>query len=690
MARGTLRFGARSIFEGADLRIEADDRIGVVGPNGSGKTSLLRVLAGEQELDGGALQVSRGTRIGYLPQDIAVNGGTQLLEFVISSVPGRTEISRQIEAAEAAMAQAMAEFEAAGGGDEASITAIGLELAALHERQGHFDTFYTEHEAAKILHGLGFVGRDHTRDLGEFSGGWKMRAVLAALLFQRPELLLLDEPTNHLDVPSVAWLSEFLRRSERAFLLISHDREFLDGQIDRIVSFEPEGVRHYKGNYTKYVKQREEEAVILENRAKNLERERAKAEAFITRFRAQANKAKAVQSRVKALERMEAPETYQQRRTMTFSFAPTKRASSTALKVESLAKSYGEHSVFEGVDLTVNRGDRIGIIGVNGAGKTTLLKIIGGELEATGGRVQFGAHVESAYYAQHHCDVLDKEDTLYESVARVDPSAGQTRVRTLLGAFLFSGDDVDKRVGVLSGGERARVALARLLSKPGNLLLMDEPTNHLDLASSDSLAESLTSFDGTTLFVSHNLAFVRRLATRIWNVEDGRVEDYPGTLDEYLERARQMRASQGEEDGGAGRRRDPTATVTVRKDAAPSSAATPASEGTGSAAAGRSHGRAKRKVEAARRRELRAKVGPVEKEVKALEVRIEALEAAQRTRSVSLSDPATYEDAERRRSLLDEYQRDADELERLTSRWELKSGQLEALMEAHAASESVD
>ena len=687
MARATLRFGARSIFEATDLRIESDDRIGLVGPNGSGKTSLLRVIAGEQELDGGALHMTRGIRIGYLPQDIAVEGGAKLLDFVLGSVPGRTALAEEIEGAEAAMNAAMQAYEETGGGDEEEITAIGLQLAALHERQGHFDTFYTKHEAAKILHGLGFAATDHERDLGEFSGGWKMRAVLAALLFQRPELLLLDEPTNHLDVPSVAWLSEFLRRSDRAFILISHDREFLDGQIDRIVSFEPEGVRHYKGNYSKYVAQREEEAIILENRAKNLERERAKAEAFITRFRAQANKAKAVQSRVKALERMEAPETYVQRRTMTFSFAPTKRTSATVLKVDALGKSYGTHPVFSGVDLTVNRGDRIGIIGVNGAGKTTLLRIIGGELAATNGTVQFGSHVESAYYAQHHCDVLEKTDTLFESVARVDPSAGQTRVRTLLGAFLFSGDDVDKQVGVLSGGERARVALARLLSKPGNMLLMDEPTNHLDLASSDSLAESLTSFDGTTLFVSHNLAFVRRLATRIWNVEDGRVEDYPGTLDEYLERARRMRAadeaaSGASKAGNTGRKRPPEGTGAVANKsggrggpkAEPPSVAGPAQ--------GREHGRAKRKLEAARRRELRERLGPLEKEVKSLEARIESLEEAQRERSVELSDPATYDDAKRRRVLLDEYQRDADELERLTSRWEMKSAQLEAMTEA--------
>ena len=697
MARATLRFGARSIFEGTDIRIEGDDRIGLVGPNGSGKTSLLRVIAGEQELDGGALHITRGTRIGYLPQDIAVDGGNRLLEFVLSSVPGRAQLARRIEAAEAAMETAMEVFEADATGDEESITTLGLELAALHEQQGHFDTFYTKHEAAKILHGLGFSPTDHARDLGEFSGGWKMRAVLAALLFQRPELLLLDEPTNHLDIPSVAWLSEFLRRSEQAFILISHDREFLDGQIDRIVSFEPEGVRHYKGNYSKYVSQREEEAVILENRAKNLERERAKAEAFITRFRAQANKAKAVQSRVKALEKMEAPETYLQRRTMTFSFAPTKRTSSTVLKVEGLDKSYGEHNVFAGVDLTVNRGDRIGIIGVNGAGKTTLLKIIGGELESTGGAVHFGSHVESAYYAQHHCDVLEPADTLFESVARVDPSAGQTRVRTLLGAFLFSGDDVDKQVGVLSGGERARVALARLLSKPGNMLLMDEPTNHLDLASSDSLAESLASFDGTTLFVSHNLAFVRRLATRIWNVEDGRVEDYPGTLDEYLDRARRMRAAD-EEGASAKRAKSAKAAKSAKSATTGSRRERPAGgkKATGKpqvsktqavaveaapAAATREHGRAKRQAEAARRRDLRTKSGPIEKEVKSLERRIELLEEAQRERSVALSDPATYEDAEKRRLLLGNYQRDADELESLTSRWEIKSAQFEAMLE---------
>ena len=688
LSAGTLRYGGRVIFERTDLRIDRDDRLGIVGPNGSGKTSMLRVLAGEQELDGGSLIIGRHARVGYLPQDITVRGGRPLLDFVLASVPGREALAQDIARAESSMAAAMEAYEAGDTESEVQLTELGLEIAALHEQQTHLETFFTKHEAAKILHGLGFTAADHDRDLGEFSGGWKMRAVLAALLFQRPDVLLLDEPTNHLDVPSVAWLGDFMRRSDRAFILISHDREFLDAQIDRVVSFEPEGVRQYRGNYSSYIKQREEEATILENRARNLERERAKAEAFITRFRAQANKAKAVQSRVKALEKMEVPETYLRRRAMSFTFPPTKRTSSTVITVERLAKAYGSHEVLEGVDLTVNRGDRIGIIGVNGAGKTTLLKIIGGELEASGGAVRFGAHVEAAYYAQHHSDILEGEATVFDSVARVDPSAGQTRVRSILGAFLFSGDDVDKQVGVLSGGERARVALARLLCKPGNVLLMDEPTNHLDLASSESLAESLASFDGTTLFVSHNLAFVRRLATRIWNVEGGTVEDYPGTLDEYLERARALRAAGPEgTQVKSGSRRAPGATGASARAAADTSAVTSSVRTTPSDAPvpsgdGTRHGKKRRQEEARRRRALKAKTGPLETQIRDLEGRIEALESSQKARSVALSDPETYEQADLRRDLLTAYQRDADELERLTDRWEMATAKLEELVDS--------
>jgi ATP-binding cassette subfamily F protein 3 len=674
----SLGFGKKTIVDNLSLRIAASDRIGLIGPNGSGKTSLLRMLAGEQGVDRGNLRFARGVRVGYLAQDLVVEGGQTLAAFVVNSVPGRAELDARLAEAEAGLAAAQAEAEA---GDEAAherLMDVAERLADIHERVAHFDTHFTEHEALRILAGLGFQASDSGRDLAEFSGGWQMRAVLAALLFQQPDLLLLDEPTNHLDMPSVAWFAAYLKRYQRAFVLVSHDREFLNEQVGRIVSFEPEGIRTHTGNYEQYVKQRAEEEVLLENRAKNLAREREKTEQLIERFRAQANKAAMVQSRIKALEKMEEVKLFERRQVMRFQFPECERAGDVPLRVEGLRKAYGSHVVLDGVDLTVRRGEKIGIIGVNGAGKTTLLRTIAGEIPYDGGAVKFGNRVKVGYYAQHHADTLSGERTLFEEVSLQDGTAGQTRVRSVLGAFLFTGDDVDKQIRVLSGGERARVALARLLIKPGNLLLMDEPTNHLDLESSESLAESLRTYDGTLLFVSHNRSFVRKLATRIWDVSGGRVETYPGTLDEYMDSMRRRR--EGEVEAPKPERSLSHGTG-AKGQAEPASAApdrfVPVLP---PAAAARSKQDRRREAEA--RNERNRALAPLRKRVAEMEARIAELEGEQKERSAGLADPETYANDARRRELLAAYQRDADKLEELTGRWEIAVAELE---EAEAA-----
>src|SRR5499427_9267288 len=546
----TLFFADRMIFDAASLRLGHNDRIGLIGPNGSGKTTLLKIIAGEQEIDDGKVTRANGVRIGWLPQDLAIAGGRSLIDMILSSVPGRRELDARLAAAEAGLEQATNDHV---GEDE--LLELAGEIGELHERIDHFERFFGEHEALAILAGLGFATGDETRDIGELSGGWKMRGVLAGLLFQRPDVLMLDEPTNHLDMPSVAWFSDFLKRWNRCFILISHDREFLNEQIGQVVSLELEGVRSYPGNYEKYVEQRAEEETILAGKARNLARERERLTRFVDRFRAQANKARAVQSRIKSLERMDSVETYQKRGVMRFSFPPTARTVADVVRVEGLRKAYGSHVVFPGIDLTVRRGEKIGIIGVNGAGKTTLLRMLAGELPHDAGTIKIGSGVEVGYYAQHHADTLDLSATVYDVVQRASPDTPPARIRSILGAFMFSGDDTDKPIKVLSGGEKARVALARLLVAPGNLLLMDEPTNHLDLASSESLAASLGTFDGTLVFVSHNRSLIRTLATKIWNVEDGRVEIYPGTLDEYMYSMAQRRIAIAAADESL--RRDP-------------------------------------------------------------------------------------------------------------------------------------
>jgi ATP-binding cassette subfamily F protein 3 len=649
----TLFFGDRMIFDAANLRLGHDDRVGLIGPNGSGKTTLLKLIAGEQEVDDGKVTRANGVRVGWLPQDLAIAGGRSLIDMILSSVPGRAELDERLARTEAALEAATGD-----GRPEDELLDLAGEIGELHERIDHFERFFGEHEALAILAGLGFAPGDEQRDLGELSGGWKMRGVLAGLLFQRPDVLLLDEPTNHLDMPSVAWFSDFLKRWNRCFVLISHDREFLNEQIARVVSLELEGVRSYPGNYEKYVAQRAEEETILAGRAKNLARERERLVRFVDRFRAQANKARAVQSRIKALDKMESVETYEKRGTLRFSFPPTARTVAEVVKIDGLKKAYGEHVVFGGLDLTVRRGEKIGIIGVNGAGKTTLLRMMAGELPHDGGAIKLGNGVELGYYAQHHADTLDLDATIYEIVQRAAPESAPARVRSICGAFMFSGDDVDKPIKVLSGGEKARVALARLIAKPGNLMLMDEPTNHLDLASAEALAASLATFDGTLVFVSHNRSLIRTLATRVWNVEDGRVETYPGTLDEYMYSMAQRRIAVAAADEAAAPR-DPRGAVPR-----------PAARATGD-----DKQRKRREAEARQKRSTR--LGPLEKLVAQLEDRIATLEAEQKVRSAELSDPGVYDDAQRRNKLLNDYQGAADKLDELTARWEKAMAELE-------------
>jgi ATP-binding cassette subfamily F protein 3 len=429
----TLFFADRMILDAASLRLGHGDRIGLIGANGSGKTTLLKVIAGHQEIDDGQVTRARGIRVGWLPQDITITGGRTLIDFILSSVPGRADLDRELAATE----KELEGGHDAGASDEEMLEAAE-HIAELHERIDHFERFFSEHEALSILSGLGFVPGDEHRDLGEFSGGWKMRAVLAGLLFQRPDVLLLDEPTNHLDMPSVAWFSDFLKRWSRCFILISHDREFLNEQISRVVTFEPEGIRSYPGNYEQYLVQRAEEETVLAGKARNVARQREHLEKFVNRFRAQANKAKAVQSRIKALDKMESVETFQKRHVMRFSFPPTERTVNDVMRIEGVTKAFGKRVVFPGVDLTVKRGEKIGIIGVNGAGKTTLLKMIAGELDADSGTIKLGNGVKVGYYAQHHGDTLDSSATVYEVAHRANPDATPARVRSILGAFMMT------------------------------------------------------------------------------------------------------------------------------------------------------------------------------------------------------------------------------------------------------------
>ena len=634
-ARGlSLRFGKKIVLDDASFALGHHDRVGLIGPNGSGKSSLMKILAGRSEADGGVIQLVRKARAGYLPQEINELPDGSLIEGVLQSVPGRTFLETRLVETDAALSTAT---------DEAEQLELAGELAELHEELNHHEERYGRHRAEEILLGLGFTMAQLERPARELSGGWRMRAALSSLLLQDPELLLLDEPTNHLDVPTLEWFDDFLRRSTKALLLVSHDREFLDRQIDRVLSFEVEGLRSYTGNYERYLELRAVEEENLQARAEKQQLKRAQTLAFIERFKAKASKAKQAQSRMRALEKEEIIEVREERSTVRFRFPEAPRSGREVAQLSEVYKAYNGKPVYTGLSGTVLRGDRIAVIGLNGAGKTTLLKLLASELEAESGTVGLGHNVALGYFAQHHTERLDPARTVLEEVAQLVPTKPQSWVRSVLGSFLFSGDDVDKKIGVLSGGERARVALAKLLVVPSNFLLMDEPTNHLDLDSSEALIEALTGYAGTLLFVSHNRSFVNGLATQVWEVKDGRIDAQPGDLEDW-------------------QRRRTAAREVVTK-------AAPAVERV-------DQGKESRRERAALREKRDKLLGPLKKEVVSLEARIALLETEKKSAESQLADPAVFADQARSVPLVNQYRAAEKKLEELYSRWEQKQEEL--------------
>jgi ATP-binding cassette subfamily F protein 3 len=655
----SLAFGRKVILDDVTFAIQPGERIGLVGPNGSGKSTLLRILMGRQEADGGELAFARGLKLGYLPQDVLEIPSGPLLDAVLQMVPGREDIETRVAEIERSLADAT---------DDDERMERSQRLADLHDDLAHFEENHGRLKAERILAGLGFKPHQMERPVGELSGGWKMRVALAGLLLIEPDLLLLDEPTNHLDVPTLTWFDDFLRRSRKALVLISHDREFLNRQIGRVMSFEVEGLRSYQGTYDEYRVQREEEEVSIELRARRQEAERERALRFIERFRAKATKARQVQSRIKQLERQERIVTVQQRARVDFRFPEVARAGQDVLRLEGVRKAWGDLVVYRGVTRTVHRGERIAVIGENGAGKTTLLKLMAGEIAPDAGTVTTGHKVQAAYYAQHHTELLDARNTVLEEIWRLVPDQSQTWVRGVLGAFLFTGDDVDKRISVLSGGERARVALARLLVVPSNLMLLDEPTNHLDLDSCERLIDALVAYGGTLVFVSHNRSFINRLATHVWDVQDQDVVPWPGNLDDWLHHLEQVRAAAAFTAPRASPRHAPPAS------AAPGPAAAPAPPPPNV-----EPDKERRRREAEQRQERSRRTRPLREEIEKLEARIAALEAEQKGIEPQLADPDLYADFARSGPLMKRYNEVRDELGRLYGRWEDRQGRLAAL-----------
>jgi ATP-binding cassette, subfamily F, member 3 len=655
----SLAFGARVILDRAALSIGPHDRIGLVGANGTGKSSLLRILCGEMHPDSGELVFRRSARAGYLPQDVASLPDLPLADAVLSTVPGRTGLEARLAQTEAALATAA---------DAAEQLELSQDLAELHEELDHFEEHFGRHRAERILGGLGFPQDDLARPARTFSGGWKMRAALAGLLLQDPDLLLLDEPTNHLDVPTLEWFDAFLRGTGKALVLVSHDREFLNRQIDRVLALEPEGLRAYAGDYDDYKRQRAGEEERLVAQAKRQAAKRAQLETFIERFGAKNTKASQARSKEKQLERMEEVQLLERRDTLRFTFPEAPRSGKEALRLEGVSKAFGPRMVYRGLDARVLRGERVGVIGPNGAGKTTLLRLAAGELLPDAGAVKLGHSVVAGYYSQHQFEKGEQEEegavrrvgalrpdlTVLDTLWDLAPDRGEAFVRSIAGSFLFSGDDVEKKIGVLSGGERARVALARLLLVPANLLLLDEPTNHLDLESSEALIQALKGYSGTLLFVSHNRSFVNQLATVIWEVKGGGVLPFPGNLDDWWYHQR-LAAEGGVES---------------------SSAASP--RAIAQTEAGRVDDRARKRAEAEARNARYRMEKPLRDEIARLEARIATVEKDEKEASAALADPALYQDFARAKPYIDRQRAAKEELEELYAAWEAAQGKLAA------------
>ncbi len=524
-------FGGRRLLKQVDWHIRSQDRIGLCGENGAGKTSLLKILAGRLEHDGGELQVARGATLGYLPQDGLSHAGSPLFEEVRSALSDLNDMERELR-----------ELEGRLGSEQSDEM-----LERYSDLQHQFELrggYRMESEVGKVLDGLGFSAADRSKPCEQFSGGWQMRIALAKLLLCKPTLLLLDEPTNHLDLPARNWLEEYLSSYPFAVVLVSHDRFFLDQVVTRIVEIWNGRIEEYPGNYSRYLDERERRILALRDAKKTQDDEVEKLEAFISRFRYQANKASLVQSRIKQLEKVERIEVPPQRKAIVFRFPDPPRGGQTPLELKEVGQRYDDHQVLDQVDLRIEKAERIALVGPNGAGKSTLMRLLAGTESPVGGQRCEGHNLALAYFAQDQAKELNGVKTVLQEITDCAPFEMVPRVRDILGSFLFSGDDVHKKISVLSGGERNRLALAILLLRPANLLLLDEPTNHLDLKSKEVLLDSLKHYKGTLVFVSHDRYFVDEVATRIIEVGGGGIDSFLGNYEDFL-RSKQAAGDQG-------------------------------------------------------------------------------------------------------------------------------------------------
>ena len=636
----SVYFGAKPLFEDISFVISAKERIALVGKNGAGKSTLLKLLAGIDEPTQGTISRPKGIRIGYLPQVMQVSDGRTVLGECQQVFSHITELEAEVDRLTEEMAT-RADYD----------SAEYMELIERHAQRSDLlamqSTGSIEASIEKTLLGLGFERTDFDRPTSEFSGGWRMRIELAKILLQRPDILLLDEPTNHLDIESIRWLERFIAAGSAALVLISHDRAFIDATTNRTLEIELGRLHDYKTNYSHYLVLREERLEQQRRAYENQQKEIQEIERFIERFRYKPTKSDQVQSRIKQLEKIERIEIEDiDRRAMHFSFLPAVTSGAYPVIIEGLSKSYGTHTVFSDVTMTIERGEKVAFVGKNGSGKSTLIKCIMGEVTDYTGTLKLGHNVEVGYFAQTQSAELDGGYTVYETIDREAQGEIRTRINDLLGAFMFGGEESEKKVSVLSGGERGRVALIKLLLRPANLLILDEPTNHLDIRSKNVLKEAILRFTGTVIIVSHDREFLDGLVSRVYEFRAGRVSEHIGGIYDWLEK-------RDREDGTTPS--NPRATTATSKETKPAEPTSGALD-------------YQRQKEAARERRA------LERELKSLEERSEAIDSELQALEERLADPEHATDT----ALFDQYSQLKREQEQVLERWEELSLQLES------------